>query len=128
LQAYTFVPITTMVVSIFWFYFLHPIKAWKKDRLGFILLVASHIIKPTLFVVFGGTSFLRGYLLMTAAYWITSEDSELMALLSCSGSTAKQGRTSRKTPLARHLALQQTLHCRSPARRTRPHCNMIYMA
>lgn len=82
-----------MVVSLFWSYFLHPIKAWKKDRLGFVLLVASHVIKPALFVVFGGTSFLRGYMLMTAAYWITSEDSVVTALLSCSGSTAKQGQT-----------------------------------
>lgn len=62
-----------MAVSIFWFYFLHPIKAWKKDKLGLLLMLASHVVKPALFVVFGGTTFVQGYLLMTAAYWLTSE-------------------------------------------------------
>jgi hypothetical protein len=73
LQAYTFLPFTTMAVTIFWMYFLHPIKAWKKDRLGLVIMAAYHVIKPSLFVVFAGTSFLRGYLLMMAAYWITSK-------------------------------------------------------
>lgn len=73
LQAYTFLPITCMLVSLFWFFFLHPIKAWKKDRLGLSILALSHLTKPLLFVTFGGTSFLQGYLLMMAAYWVTSE-------------------------------------------------------
>lgn len=73
LQAYTFLPLTTMAVSVLWWFFLHPMKAWRSDRLGLLVMVASHVIKPGLFVVFAGTSFLRGYLLMMAAYWFTSE-------------------------------------------------------
>lgn len=71
-QAYTFLPITCMVVSLFWFYFLHPIKALRKDRLGLAVMAMSHVVKPAMFVYCAGTTFLQGYLLMLAAYWLTS--------------------------------------------------------
>ena len=61
-----------MVVSLFWFYFLHPIKALRKDRLGLAVMAMSHVVKPAMFVYCAGTTFLQGYLLMLAAYWLTS--------------------------------------------------------
>jgi len=75
LQAITFLPLTTMIVTVFWMFYLHPKKALKNDKLGLLVMCLSHIVRPAMFVVYGGTSFAHAYLLMIAAYWLTSKSS-----------------------------------------------------
>jgi len=64
-----------MIVTVFWMFYLHPKKALKNDKLGLLVMCLSHIVRPAMFVVYGGTSFAHAYSLMIAAYWLTSKSS-----------------------------------------------------
>lgn len=61
------------MVSVLWFTFLHPKKAMNKDKLGVAVMAVSQVARPALFVVFGGTTFLQGFLLNMFSFWITSK-------------------------------------------------------
>lgn len=72
-QAYTFLPFTAgLLIQNFWIYYLHPKVAFGKDRLGFCIMLASHVIKPSMFVLFGGTSFATGYALFVLCNCVTA--------------------------------------------------------
>jgi hypothetical protein len=45
LQAFSFLPISTMVLTLFWTCYLHPVKALRHDKLGLVMMAASHVVK-----------------------------------------------------------------------------------
>mmetsp|Transcript_22828 Transcript_22828/g.58115 ORF Transcript_22828/g.58115 Transcript_22828/m.58115 type:complete len:429 (-) Transcript_22828:551-1837(-) len=72
LQAWTFMPVVCGgLLWLYWVYNLHLRTAIKKDWASLFFMLASHVVKPMLFVHFGGATFLQGYALFMVCYWLT---------------------------------------------------------
>jgi fatty acid desaturase 2 (delta-6 desaturase) len=72
LQALTFVPFTCGLVAHFWIYLLHPMNALQRDKLGFLVMALSHILKPAAFVYFGGLSIASSYFMFVICNWLAA--------------------------------------------------------
>ncbi|GFH08889.1 cytochrome b5 heme-binding domain-containing protein, partial [Haematococcus lacustris] len=72
LQAWTFIPVVCgAVLWMYWVYSLHLRAALQHDWKSLAFMLLSHVVKPALFVVFGGTTWLQGYGLFLLTYWLT---------------------------------------------------------
>lgn len=72
LQAYFYVPaVCGCFLSLYWMYNLHLRTAFKRDWKSLFFMLSSHVVKPLLFIHFGGATLLQGYGLFLLSYWLT---------------------------------------------------------
>lgn len=72
LQAYTFVPVTSGAVLLFWMFFLHPSKALKSSKYEELAwMIAAHVVRTWVIKAVTGFSLKASYGLFLSTMWLS---------------------------------------------------------
>lgn len=72
LQAWTFIPVTSGLVLLFWMFFLHPSKALKGGKYEeLVWMLAAHVIRTWTIKAVTGFTAMQSYGLFLATSWVS---------------------------------------------------------